>query len=100
MTNNFEMDFLCTQAQSEATKANDKNAAAIMMAQCADCGLFVLFGNLWIAWKPGSSHFENSSVDTKNHGFLTIYVTFKYGYFWYLSDFFGGKHCGFVVNTE
>ena len=53
MTNNFEMDFLCTQAQSEATKANDKNAASIMMAQCADCGLFVLFGNLWIACRKG-----------------------------------------------
>ena len=28
-------------------------------------------------------------------GFLKIYVTFKYGDFGYLSDFFGGKHLGF-----
>ena len=100
VTDNFEMDFLYTQAQSEAAKANDENAASIVMAQCADCGLFVLFGNLWIAWKPENSHSGNFSVDTKNDGFLTIYVTFKYGYFGYLSDFFWVKHCGFVVNTE
>ena len=28
-------------------------------------------------------------------GFLKIYVTFKYGYFGYLSDLLEGKHLGF-----